>query len=223
MTNSAGESNDISKIYNLETSVWQSQFIWCLNSGIQFESRSSNVSCLVTIEHSESSDFIRFIKLNKLHGVPKRASHVYMRITQEILILKIQLGYFSKAKKYNHNFDLEHKKVLDSEKNWKTRTIKEAVYSEENKHHINGISFKLPNIWKLIQRERKAKKTTAKITTSSNLVHKGPPTCIVSRRSATKVNQSETTLKYFDNLPTHKYHTLTHHTAYVSSFVSCQI
>ena len=43
-------------------------------------------------------------------------------------------------------FDWEHKKILDSEKNWKTRTNKEATYSEENEHHINGISLKLPNI-----------------------------------------------------------------------------
>ena len=28
--------------------------------------------------------------------------------------------------KYNHDFDWEHKKVLDFEKNWKTRTIKET-------------------------------------------------------------------------------------------------
>ena len=52
--------------------------------------------------------------------------------------------------KYNHDFDWKHKKVLDFEKNWKTRTIKELIYSEENEHHINGISFKLPNIWKPI-------------------------------------------------------------------------
>ena len=32
---------------------------------------------------------------------------------------------------------------------------------------------------------------------------------VVSDRSATKVNQSETTLKYFDPLRTHKYHTHT--------------
>ena len=62
---------------------------------------------------------------------------------------------------YNHDFDWKHKKVLDFEKNWKTRTIKESIYSEENEHHINGISFKLPNIWKPILRENKAKKTTA--------------------------------------------------------------
>ena len=30
--------------------------------------------------------------------------------------------------KYNHGFDWEHKKVLDFEKNWKTRTIKEAIH-----------------------------------------------------------------------------------------------
>ena len=34
--------------------------------------------------------------------------------------------------KCNHDFDWEHKKILDFEKNWKTRTIKEAIYSEEN-------------------------------------------------------------------------------------------
>ena len=90
--------------------------------------------------------------------------------------------------KYNHDFDWEHKKILDFEKNWKTRTIKEAIYSEENEHHINGISFKLPNIWKPIPRESKAKKTTAKTTRSSNWVHKGPPTSMVPYRSATKVS-----------------------------------
>ena len=74
--------------------------------------------------------------------------------------------------KYNHDFDWEHKKVLDFEKNWETRTIKKAIYSEENKHHINRISFKLPNIWKPILRESKAKKTTNKTTkTESTKVH----------------------------------------------------
>ena len=82
-----------------------------------------------------------------------------------------------------------------------TRTIKEAIYSEENEHHLNGISFKL---------ESKAKKTTAKTTTSSNWVHKGPSTSIVPYRYTTKVNQSETTIKYFDPLRTHKYDTHTH-------------
>ena len=68
----------------------------------------------------------------------------------------------------NYDFDWEHNKVLDFEKNWKKRTIKEAIYSEENEHHINGMSFKLPNIWKPILRESEAKKTTSKTTTSSH-------------------------------------------------------
>ena len=104
--------------------------------------------------------------------------------------------------KYNHDFDWKHKKVLDFEKNWKTRTIKESIYSEENEHHINGISFKLPNIWKPILRENKAKKTTAKSTTSSNWVRKGPQSCMVPYRSEFKINQSGTTLEYFDPLQT---------------------
>ena len=54
------------------------------------------------------------------------------------------------CQKYSHDFDWEHKKVLDFKKNWKIRTIKLAIYSEENEHHINGISFRLPNIWKPI-------------------------------------------------------------------------
>ena len=86
--------------------------------------------------------------------------------------------------------------ILDFEKNWKTRAIKEAIYSEESEHHINGISFKWPNICKPILRESKAKKTTAKTTTTSNSVHKGLPTSMVPYRSATKVNQSKTTLTY---------------------------
>ena len=57
--------------------------------------------------------------------------------------------------KYNHDFDWKHKKVLDFEKNWKTRTIQESIYSKGNEHHINGMSFKLPNIWKPILRESK--------------------------------------------------------------------
>ena len=39
--------------------------------------------------------------------------------------------------KYNHDFDWKHKKVLDFEKNWKTRTIKESIYSEENQNYKN--------------------------------------------------------------------------------------
>ena len=72
------------------------------------------------------------------------------------------------CRKCNHDFDWQHKKVYDFEKNWKTRTIKEAIYSEENEHPINEISSKLPNIWKPTLRESKARKTTAKTTTSSN-------------------------------------------------------
>ena len=58
--------------------------------------------------------------------------------------------------KYNHDFDWKHKEVLDFEKNGKTRTIKEAILSEGNEHHMNGISFKLTNIWKPIPREGEA-------------------------------------------------------------------
>ena len=120
--------------------------------------------------------------------------------------------------KYNHDFDWKHKKVLDFEKNWKTRTIKESIYSEENEHHINGISFKLPNIWKPILRENKTKKTTAKTTTSSNWVRKGPRSCMVPCRSQFKINQSGTTSEYFDPLQTHN----TRHTSAVDRTTSAK-
>ena len=96
--------------------------------------------------------------------------------------------------KYNHDFDWSNKRVLDFENNWKTRIIKEAIYSEENKHHINGISFKLPAIWKPIPQKNKEKKnnlenSTARNTSPSN---PGPDT------SATQTNQSAMTTEHFD-------------------------
>ena len=53
------------------------------------------------------------------------------------------------------------------------------------------------------------KKTTTKITTSSNWVHTGIPTSMILHRSGTEVNQSKATQKYFDPLQMHKYHTQT--------------
>ena len=79
--------------------------------------------------------------------------------------------------KYNHDFNWEHKTVLDFEKNWKTTTIKEAICSEENEHPINGISFMLPNIWKPILRESKAKQ------------RKQPPKLQHHQTESTKVRQ----------------------------------
>ena len=89
----------------------------------------------------------------------KDCKAVYMGETKQTLNIRAEEHIKSASKmshtaeqrwKYNHDFDWEHKKVLDIEKNWKRRSIKESIYLEENDHHINGISFKLPNIWKLI-------------------------------------------------------------------------
>ena len=68
--------------------------------------------------------------------------------------------------KYSHDFDWERKKVLDFEKTGKQeQSIRQYIHKEAS---ITSISFKLPNIWKPILRESKAKKTTAKTTTSLN-------------------------------------------------------
>ena len=59
--------------------------------------------------------------------------------------------------KLGHDIAWNNKKILNFEKNWKTMTIEEAIYSEGNKHHINGISFKLPVIWIPIPQKNKEK------------------------------------------------------------------
>ena len=80
--------------------------------------------------------------------------------------------------KYNHDFDWNNERVLDFKKTWKTRIIKEANYSDKNKRHINGVSFKLPAIWKPIlqknkekneEKKNKLENSTAKNTLPSNL------------------------------------------------------
>ena len=91
--------------------------------------------------------------------------------------------------KYNHDFDWNNKRELDFEKKWKTRIIKEAIYSEENKHRINGISFKLPAIWKLILQKNNHKTSTAKNTSLSN------PS---QDMSTMQTNQSAMTTEHFN-------------------------
>ena len=49
--------------------------------------------------------------------------------------------------KYNHDFDLENKKITDYETNTTRRKIKETIHSLSNDNHINGISYRLPQIW----------------------------------------------------------------------------
>ena len=59
-------------------------------------------------------------------------------------------------------------------------------------------------------KRNQSKETTAKTTKSSNGVHKDLPTSMVPHRFATKVNQSEMTLNYFNPLRTHECRTHTH-------------
>ena len=60
--------------------------------------------------------------------------------------------------KYNYDFDWNKKRVLDFEKNWKTGIIREAIYSEGNKHYINGISSKLTSTTERQRKEKQARK-----------------------------------------------------------------
>ena len=107
--------------------------------------------------------------------------------------------------KYNHDFDWNNKRVLDFETNWKTRIIKEAIYSEENKHHIIGVSFKLPAIWKPILQKNKEKKNKLENSTAKNTSPSNPS----PDTSAMQTNQSAMTTKHFDP-PASTYHALHH-------------
>ena len=57
--------------------------------------------------------------------------------------------------KYNHDFDWKHKKVLDFEKNWKTRTIKDSIISME--YPLNCQIFKNQYYGKAKQRKQPPK------------------------------------------------------------------
>ena len=96
--------------------------------------------------------------------------------------------------KCNHDFDWNNKRVLDFEKNWKTRIIKEAIYSEEVKHQTNCISFKLPAIWKRILQKNKGKKSNCQNATAKNT----SPSRLSPDTFATKTDQSSTTTEHFD-------------------------
>ena len=96
--------------------------------------------------------------------------------------------------KYNHDFDWNNKRVLDFEKNWKTRTFKEAIYSEETQHHINGVSFKLPSIWKPILQKNKEKKNKLENSTAKNTSPSNPSLDM----STMQTNQSAMTTEHFN-------------------------
>ena len=46
----------------------------------------------------------------------------------------------------DHNFNLDHKKVIDRESRLVPRKIKETIHSLKNPNHIDKISYMLPEI-----------------------------------------------------------------------------
>ena len=101
--------------------------------------------------------------------------------------------------KYNHDFDWEHRKVLDFEKKL------------ENKNHQGGNLLRRKRAlyqWNVLQITKYLETNTARKQIKENsrqnysIINLSPQrsanTSMVTHRSATKVNQSETTLKYFD-------------------------
>ena len=49
--------------------------------------------------------------------------------------------------KFNHDFNWTENKILGHELNTTTRKIKETIHSIKTENCINGISYKLPDIW----------------------------------------------------------------------------
>ena len=49
--------------------------------------------------------------------------------------------------KFNHDFKWTENKILGHELNTTTRKIKETIHSIKTENYINGISYKLPDIW----------------------------------------------------------------------------
>ena len=163
-------------------------------------------------EHLENGPYIKIKK--------DPTSSVVSQITRKLSVLRdnklIDKQQYLKLKptghtakhcwKYNHDFDWNNKRVLDFEKNWKTRIIKEAIYSEENKQHINGVSFRLPTIWKPILQKNKEKRNKLENSTAKNTSPSNPR----PDTSAMQTNQSAMTIEHFD--PPCKHINTTHFT-----------
>ena len=47
----------------------------------------------------------------------------------------------------DHEFDWNGKKIIDRERGWTARKIKETINSIRRDKHINSISYQLPAIW----------------------------------------------------------------------------
>ena len=61
----------------------------------------------------------------------------------------------------NHNFNWDGKKILDREKGWTARKVKETIFSIKNNKHINSISYNLPDIWlPALRKNTNTRKTT---------------------------------------------------------------
>ena len=78
----------------------------------------------------------------------------------------------------------------------------------------SNISMEYPSNYQIFGNQyyekAKQRKEPPKLQHHQTESTKVSPTSMVSHRSATKLNQSETTLKYFNPLRTHKCHTHTH-------------
>ena len=47
----------------------------------------------------------------------------------------------------DHKFDWENRKIIDKEKGWTARKIKETIHSTQNSSSINSTSYNVPAIW----------------------------------------------------------------------------
>ena len=47
----------------------------------------------------------------------------------------------------NETMNWEEREIINHEQNYASRKIKEPIHSVKDEHHINSISYSLPDIW----------------------------------------------------------------------------
>ena len=73
-------------------------------------------------------DLLSYYPQIKFLGITFDNRITFTKHFEEILERCNQKFHQERCWKYNHDFDWKHNKVLDFEKNWKTRTIKESIH-----------------------------------------------------------------------------------------------
>ena len=128
---------------------------------------TSNILRRIFNEHNIKSTFTSKETLRKILSHPKdklsqekKSNVVYIGETKRTLVQRVQehkravqnadtskneIADHSWTK--DHQFNWNEKKIIDQEKGWVARKIKETIHSIKNNKHINSTSYNLADIW----------------------------------------------------------------------------